>query len=154
MTDNLHLVHGTCVALAAGDDRWAGILLRGPSGSGKSDLALRLIDEGARLVADDQTALSRVDGMLRACPPASIAGKIEVRGMGIFELPYLADVPLQLVCDLVAPAQVARLPDPAVAQLLGHDLPRIALAPFEASAVAKLRLGVRAARHGIIGGSN
>src|SRR5262249_13386596 len=66
------LVHGTTVALQG-----EGVLLRGPSGSGKSDLALRLIDGGARLVADDQTEIERTPNGLMACSPATIAGKIE-----------------------------------------------------------------------------
>src|SRR5689334_113133 len=84
-------VHGTSVALG-GD----GILLRGPSGSGKSDLALRLIDGGARLVSDDQTELRVFGEELRMTAPASIAGRLEVRGIGILHVPSAASAPLRL----------------------------------------------------------
>jgi len=63
------------------------VLLRGPSGSGKSDLALRLIDDGARLIADDQTHLAKKGHALIATPPPAIAGMIEVRGIGVVKLP-------------------------------------------------------------------
>ena len=100
-------VHGTTVALDG-----AGVLIRGPSGSGKSDLALRLIDAGARLVADDQTELWRRGEAVLARSPATIAGQIEVRGIGILSLPHLDEVPLRLVVDLIAPDAVERLPEP------------------------------------------
>lgn len=129
------LVHATCVAI----DGWA-VLLRGPPGAGKSDLALRLIDRGARLVADDQVALTAVGGRLVARPPAALAGRLEARGLGIVPVEHVAEAPVALVVDLVAPEAVDRLPEPASETLLGIGLPRIALAPFEASAAAKLRL--------------
>ena len=150
MTEPIIRVHATCVALPRADGGWSGVLLRGPSGAGKSDLALRLIDGGARLVADDQTELRRLDGVLTACAPESLAGKIEVRGMGILDLPYLDEVSLLLVCDLVAADRIERHPDPQIERLAEVELPLLAVAPFEASAPAKLRLGVEAARHGIV----
>jgi HPr kinase/phosphorylase len=132
-------VHGTSVALG-GD----GVLLRGPSGSGKSDLALRLIDEGALLIADDQTELRLVGGALRMSAPPTIAGKMEVRGVGILSVDNAKSAPLRLVVDLVAPSAVERLPEPLTCEFLGSPVPRICLAPFEASAPAKLRLALRA----------
>lgn len=138
------LVHGTCVALKAGR-RWHGVLLRGPSGSGKSDLALRLIDEGARLVADDQTRLLRKGRALVATVPESLKAMMEVRGIGIVTLgraQVLASVPLRLVVDLVAPQRIERMPEPAQETLEGIELPLLTLAPFEASAAAKLRLAL------------
>jgi serine kinase of HPr protein (carbohydrate metabolism regulator) len=131
-------VHGTAVALGE-----VGVLLRGASGSGKSDLALRLIDGGARLVADDRTLLRREGGLLLASAPPPIAGRLEVRGIGILAVPSVASCALRLVVDLVAPGAVERLPEPRTARLLGLDLPLISLAPFEASAAAKLRLAAR-----------
>ncbi len=131
-------VHATSVALG-GD----GILLRGPSGSGKSDLALRLIDEGARLVADDQTELERVGAGLEMRAPATLAGRMEVRGLGIVGLPTIAAAPLRLVVDLVAPDAVERLPEPEFCTLLAVRVPLLRLAPFAASATAKLRLALR-----------
>ena len=154
MIDDSHLVHGTCVALRDAHDTWSGVLMRGVPGAGKSDLALRLIDQGARLVADDQVVLHKAGDALIARAPETIRGKIEARGIGILEVPHLDEAFVRLVCDLVAPDQVVRLPDPARVLIAGTDLPLFALAPFEASTPAKLRLGVRAASDGIIGASN
>ena len=124
---------------------WRALLLRGPSGAGKSDLALRLIDAGGRLVADDQTRIELHGAGLIATPPATLAGLMEVRGLGIVKLgrgQTLARAPLVLLVDLVAPDDVERLPDPQHETLLDIALPRLALAPFQASAVAKLRLAL------------
>lgn len=133
------LIHATTVAIGG-----AGVLLRGPSGAGKSDLALRLIDAGARLVADDQTELYRDGDIVRTRAPASIAGLIEVRGIGIMRLDPVAAVPLVLVADLVSPEGLERLPERQIEGILGVSVPIVAVAPFEASAAAKLRLAVRA----------
>jgi len=130
-------VHGTSVALGGG-----GLLLRGPSGSGKSDLALRLIDAGARLVADDQTELRRLGDALIMTAPAILAGQIEVRGIGILRVPSVNSAPLRLVVDLVAPKAIERLPEPESIELLGRSVPLLRLAPFEASTPAKLRLAL------------
>ncbi|HEY5210147.1 MAG TPA: HPr kinase/phosphatase C-terminal domain-containing protein [Stellaceae bacterium] len=132
-------IHGTAISLDG-----EGVLLRGPSGSGKSDLALRLIDGGARLVADDQTELRAIGGTPRMSAPATIAGRLEVRGLGIMTVPTIGSAPLRLVADLVPAAMVERLPEPAWCRLLDCEIPLIALAPFEASAPAKLRLALRA----------
>ena len=132
-------IHASCIELAG-----AGILLRGPSGSGKSDLALRLIDNGARLVADDRTDLVVEDGRLIASSPAPIAGKLEVRGVGILALPVVARSRVGIAVDLVAASAVERLPAAQRCSYLGVELPLIAIAPFEASAPAKLRAVARA----------
>ena len=137
MTDRL-LVHATAVAIDAG-----AVLLRGPPGCGKSDLALRLIDGGARLIADDQAALQREKDRVIVRAPATIAGLIEVRGVGILRLDTFLEAPLALVVDLVPAAQVERLPEPRCEMVLGLAVPLIALAPFEASAAAKLRFALR-----------
>lgn len=136
------LTHGTCVEIDG-----VGVLLRGPPGSGKSDLALRLIDGGARLVADDQTELRRDGGIVVASAPSPIAGRLEVRGVGILDLPNAARAPLALVVDLVA-AGIDRLPEPARCRYLDCSLPLLRLAPFEASAAAKLRVALRALASG------
>ena len=132
-------VHGTCV-----DIDGAGVLLRGPSGAGKSDLALRLIDEGARLVADDQVEIERDGDRLNLRPPATIAGMMEVRGLGLFRFGHLPST-LSLVIDLVLADSVERLPDPATVEFLGVCVPVFRLAPWEASATAKTRLAARIA---------
>jgi HPr kinase/phosphorylase len=138
-------VHGTSVAL--GSD---GILLQGLPGSGKSDLALRLIDAGARLVADDQTELALVGDTVHMSAPAAIAGRIEVRGLGILRVPSVPSAVLRLAVTLVAPQQIERLPEPQFCVLLGCSVPLLALAPFEASATAKLSLALRAYRTGAL----
>ena len=137
MTDSL-LVHATAVAIDGG-----AVLLRGPPGCGKSDLALRLIDGGARLIADDQAVLLRRDNRIQVRAPATIVGLLEVRGVGILRLDTLDEVRLALVVDLVPAAQVERLPELRCERVLGLAVPLIALAPFEASAAAKLRFALR-----------
>ncbi|MBI2741949.1 MAG: HPr kinase/phosphatase C-terminal domain-containing protein [Rhodospirillales bacterium] len=137
-------VHATCVALRRGR-AWRAVLLRGPSGAGKSDLALRLIETGWRLVADDQTELSRQGEQVIATAPARIAGLVEARGLGIVELgrdQLVRRAPVALLVDLAQPERIERLPEPASETVLGIDLPVVSLAPFEASASAKLRLAL------------
>ncbi len=107
-------MHATCVALGR-----AAVLLRGPSGAGKSDLALRLIDAGARLVADDQVELAVEGGRLVARAPAAIAGKMEVRGVGIVPAPALTEAPVALIADLVPAGAAERLPEPGAAAHIG-----------------------------------
>lgn len=139
------LVHATSVALKTRGGTWQAVLLRGPSGAGKSDLAARLIEAGGRLVADDQTELTRQGRRLIAACPKTLAGLLEVRGVGIVKLgrgQLVARAPVVLLIDLVPPQRVERLPEPARESLLGIMLPVLALAPFEASASAKLRLAL------------
>ena len=139
------LVHATCVALRRRGRSWRAVLLRGPSGAGKSDLALRLIEGGARLVADDQTELVRRGKSIIATSPATLAGLIEARGVGIVKLARdqrVTRAPVALLVDLAPPERIERLPEPARERLLGVDLPVLMLAPFEASASAKLRLAL------------
>lgn len=139
-------VHGTCVALAG-----TGVLLRGPSGAGKSDLALRLIDAGARLVADDQVELHPADaGGLLARPPVPLAGLLEVRGLGILPFDHLPEAPLALVVDLTEAAEVERMPEADSADLAGRKVPLVRLCPWEASAAAKVRLAVGMATERIL----
>ena len=139
------LLHGTCVALKLPGLGWRAVVLRGPSGAGKSDLALRLIETGWRLVADDQTELSRDGKQLIATAPARIAGMIEARGLGIVKVgrdQLVRRAAVALLVDLAHPEKIERLPEPASEAVLGIDLPAISLAPFEASASAKLRLAL------------
>ena len=131
-------IHASCVAIEG-----RAVLLRGASGAGKSDLALRLIEAGAELVADDQTFLAAEGGVLIARPPTNIAGMIEARGVGILTLPYRPSAPVAMVADMVPAERIERLPEPATCDILGVSLPLIQLDPFQASAAAKLRLAVR-----------
>ena len=137
------LIHATAVAIETVFGPRA-VLLRGCSGSGKSDLGLRLIDAGGRLVADDQSELKRRGALIIVRSPPTIAGLIEARGLGIIRVEALAEAPLALIADLAAPETIERLPERDKERLLGLDLPRIAVAPFEVSAAAKVALAVRA----------
>ena len=139
------LVHATAVAIDG-----AAILLRGPPGAGKSDLALRLIEGGARLVADDQVLLRRANDRVLVGAPATIAGLLEVRGVGIVRVEPLDEAPLALIVDLVPSEQVERIPDNRSEVVLGLAFPLIALAAFEVSATAKLRLARRALARGAV----
>lgn len=138
-------VSGTCVSIGG-----HGVLLRGPSGSGKSDLALRLIEDGAALVADDQIDLTARGDRLIASAPAAIRGMLEVRGLGILRVDPLDSVELSIVIDLVAPEEVPRMPEPLRVEMLGVALPVFKLLSFEPSAPAKVRLAVRLSTGGII----
>jgi HPr kinase/phosphorylase len=138
-------VHATAVAIDG-----EAILLRGPSGVGKSDLALRLIDGGARLVADDQIELRRVGDRVLVRAPAVIAGLIEVRGFGILRVETIEEAPLALLVDLLPSGQIERMPEVRVESVLGLEIRVIALAPLEASAAAKLRLVRRELATGLL----
>lgn len=125
------IVHASCVAI-----RGRGVLLAGRSGAGKSDLALRLIDRGATLVSDDYTELLEIGGILRARAPASISGRIEIRGVGIVEVAPAADVAICLRADLDSAPD--RLPEPVAFRYAGVDIPSISLSALEPSAPLKL----------------
>lgn len=131
-------VHATSVGI----DKMA-ILIRGEPGAGKSDLALRLVDEGAVLIADDYTNLFRKGRDLIASPPPRIAGQMEVRGLGVKEFPYASGLIVGLLVDLTPGEIVERLPEAIWEEIDGVKIFRIAIDPFEASATAKVRLAVR-----------
>jgi len=141
----MNLIHATCVEV--GD---VGVLLRGPSGSGKSDLALRLMDEGARLVSDDQVEISTADGQVLAAAPDTLDGLMEVRGVGVVSMPNMAQVRIELVVDLISVQDISRMPEPTYVILEDVKLPLFVMTPFEGSATAKLRLAARAVRHDIV----
>lgn len=127
-------IHATAVALGR-----AGVLLLGPPGSGKSDLALRLIDRGARLIADDRVEVAAREGGLWLSAPAAIAGRIEVRGLGLLTLAR-EEAAAALVVDLVSTPD--RLPVRVWREVAGVRLPVVAVRPFEASAALKVELAV------------
>jgi hypothetical protein len=142
-------IHASCVAIGT-----AGVLLLGKSGAGKSDLALRLIDRGAVLVADDRTILRVKNGGLNASAPPSIRGLLEIRAVGIVKLPVRASAPIALVVKLGH--EGARLPDPCAwrppAPLEPARLPpQIALDARFASAPARIRAALAAYRTGAFG---
>ena len=130
-------IHASCVALSG-----VAVLLRGAPGAGKSDLALRLVDEGGMLVADDLCEIRREGGRLLADLPAAVEprfrGRIELRGIGFLTLPYAGATPLSLVADLSSVAGNGACLGEAV--YLGIALPLVVLDPFHASAAARLRL--------------
>jgi HPr kinase/phosphorylase len=129
-------LHATCVQLGG-----VGVVLLGASGVGKSDLALRLIDAGALLVADDQLEVEATPAGLLGRPAATLAGLLEVRGLGILRLPYCRESPLGLVVELDA-RPASRLPEPSTWPILGIELRHLRLDPREASAAAKIRLAL------------
>jgi serine kinase of HPr protein (carbohydrate metabolism regulator) len=137
-TRSTETLHASTVAV---DGR--AVLIQGRSGAGKSDLALRLIDRGAVLVSDDYTLACRLpSGALVARAPDTIAGKMEVRGIGIVDLPHVVDIPVALIVRL--DAEVPRMPDRRTRRIVGVAVPEIALEAFAASAPIKIELALKA----------
>ena len=139
--------HAGLLALRQAGD-WRGALIEGSSGSGKSDLALRALDAGWLLVADDRTLLWACDGRVYGRAPDTLSGLIEARGLGILPTPGRAYAEVALIVRCVDADEVERLPNDETCSLLGVRLPMIRLAALEASAPAKLsraltHLGVR-----------
>lgn len=146
-------IHASCVVLAGyaqafGAPEDAGVLLLGESGAGKSDLALRLIERGAALVADDRVDLAARDGALVASPPKNLAGLLEVRGLGIVERPFRPEARIALAAMLVDREAVARLPEPEFYNpphpFEGIRVPLVRLPAFAASTPAKIALAAAA----------
>lgn len=130
-------VHASSVAIEG-----RAVLIGGRSGTGKSDLALRLIDRGAKLVSDDYTYVRRTEGRALASAPPTIAGKIEMRSIGLVELEAERDVPIALFVDL--DRQPQRLPDLEESRMLaGVAVPTIALSGLEPSAPIKVEAALR-----------
>jgi serine kinase of HPr protein (carbohydrate metabolism regulator) len=118
------------------------VLITGPSGSGKSDLALRLIDRGFALVSDDQTIVKRDGDRLLASSPPTIAGKLEIRGIGIVDMDNLSDLPIALIVELTS-SDIQRLPDDSRERpILGVKLPLITIDAITASAPSKVALAL------------
>lgn len=131
-------LHATCIVIG---DR--AVLIEGRSGSGKSDLALRLIDRGARLVSDDYVVCTRREGRLHATAPETIRGRMEVRGIGIMTFDSVAEAEVGLLVEVVEEPQ--RLPEPgAFRHIAGVRIPEIALPSLQPSAPIKVELALRA----------
>ncbi len=131
--------HAGLIALRQ-DGIWRGALIEGPSGVGKSDLALRALDAGFRLVADDRVVVFAAGGRLYGKPPKTLAGLIEVRGLGVVDaaaLPF-CEVALLIRC-VEDPKAVERLPDPRSATITGVSVPVFDLWPREPAAPSKIR---------------
>lgn len=134
------LLHASCVALGG-----AGLLLLGPPGAGKSSLALRLMERGWALVADDQVAIAATPEGLSASAPPALAGFFEVRGLGLFQcLPFQTAV-LAAVARLAPASAIPRLPEPMRWQALDRELPAFALDPEDVAAPEKAIWAMRAA---------
>ena len=117
------------------------VLITGPSGSGKSDLALRLLDRGFTLVSDDRTIVKGDSGRLIASAPPNIAGKLEIRGIGIVDVECADDTPVGLVVELTSDMQ--RLPDDSRERLiLGVKVPLVTIDAMTASAPSKVALAL------------
>lgn len=129
-------VHASTVAM---DGR--AVLIMGPSGAGKSDLALRMLDRGFTLVSDDQTILKRNGERLIATAPPQLAGKLEVRGIGIVEVEQHSDIPVALIVELTS--DIKRLPDDSRERpFLGVPIPLVSIDPTTASAASKVALAL------------
>ena len=117
------------------------VLISGPSGSGKSDLALRLLDRGFILVSDDRTIVRKDGDRLSASAPPNISGKLEVRGIGIVEVEATADVPVALVVELTT--DMERFPDDSRERMiLGIGVPLVTIDALTASAPSKVSLAL------------
>jgi len=142
--DDRTTMHATAVAVAG-----AGLLICGKSGSGKSDLALRLIDRGAILISDDQVDIRRDNQILLLSPPASLAGKLEVRSLGILQRPHISGIELKLILDLKQHPD--RFPmDSQIMFLLGLKVPSCTLDAMEMSAAIKAEWALQRIMQGAI----
>lgn len=136
-------VHGTTVVIGG-----KGVVIRGESGAGKSDLALRLIDRGAQLLSDDYTHVEARDGRVIARPAPNIVGLIEVRGLGPVAMPHAEEAPVALIVTLApptAPGPERYPPEGLRARLCGVEVPLIGLHGLEASAPIKVELALKGA---------
>jgi serine kinase of HPr protein (carbohydrate metabolism regulator) len=129
-------VHASTVALGG-----RAVLITGPSGSGKSDLTLRLLDRGFTLVSDDQTIVKKDGSRLIASAPPTIAGKLEIRGIGIVEMERSENVPVALIVELTG--EIQRLPDDNRERpILGVTVPLITIDAMTASAPSKVAIAL------------
>jgi serine kinase of HPr protein (carbohydrate metabolism regulator) len=134
-------LHATAVARWSAGVGWRAVVISGPPGAGKSDLALRLIGRGWRLVADDYVHVFASGDALHATAPETIAGRIEARGVGVVDVCVRGVVRLVLAVELTKDAP-ERLPDAETRTLAGRSLPLLRLTGFEASAVEKVAAAI------------
>lgn len=132
---DVSLVHASCVSF---EDK--GVLILGDSGSGKSDLALRIIDAGGVLIADDYVEIRIVNGEVYGHVPDSIKGMLEIRGVGLVNLTSVASTKIDLVLELSNREDITRLPEKSFYELNGVEVLSFNFDAFSASAIAKLRM--------------
>jgi len=137
------ILHAGLVALRL-DGHWRGALILGPSGAGKSDLALKALDAGFALVADDRVVVWPSGGLLFGRAPGPLTGLIEARGHGIVRESSLAMAEIVLAVSCDEDETIERMPELETLEVAAVRVPRVRLNPFEASAPAKLR---RALQH-------
>jgi serine kinase of HPr protein (carbohydrate metabolism regulator) len=141
------ILHAGLVALRLGG-YWRAALIQGPSGAGKSDLALKALEVGFALVADDRVVVWRSGGALFGRAPGSLMGLIEARGRGIVRESCLALAEIVLAVSCVEAETIERMPDLETIEVAAVCMPRLRLNPFEASAPAKLRRALQHLGHG------
>jgi len=144
---NRTIRHGTAVLLHDPGYAASAVFLRGASGSGKSDLALRLIARGAELIGDDQVELEKRQENVYAGPVDVLRGMIEVRGIGLLRYPEAAPAKLRLIVDLVGRADVPRLPEWEYMDIFGVKIPMVKLHAFDASAPDKVHAAMMVVHH-------
>lgn len=126
-------IHGTSICY-----KQKGLLFLGKSGNGKSDLALRLIDKGANLIADDQTILTLKNNKIILTCPSEIKSKLEIRGIGIIKMPSIKEHQLDIVFQLKSFREIKRIPNENWRMLLDQKIPYYEIDPFELSVNAKI----------------
>ncbi len=129
----MDLIHATSISISS-----KGVLIRGASGMGKSDLAFRLMNLGATLISDDYTNVAVAKDKVILSPPNNIEGKIELRGIGIVTVPFKTKCALKLIIDLVKPNYIPRLPDQNLIEFEGHKIPSYQFSSFETSTPEKI----------------
>jgi len=129
-------VHATSVAIDG-----YGVIIIGPSGAGKTDLAIRLIDRGACLISDDRTILSRANNVVTLNPPEKTAGQIELHSLGIYLVQFISNIELKMIVELVNQAE--RYPmDSQIEKILDIQIPKIKLNAQSASAPIKVEMAL------------
>ena len=131
-------LHGTAISLNE-----LGVLIRGPSGSGKSDLALRLIGGGAELIADDQVIIEAVSEKLYLSAPLAICGLLEVRGLGVINVGAVKNIWLALIVNIKLCEEIERTPEIKYELHEGISIATIEIDAFHASALEKIKIALR-----------
>lgn len=134
-------IHATCISLHTGG-AWRGALITGASGAGKSDLALRALRAGCALISDDYSCLWTSGGHLYAAAPNTIAGQMEIRGLGVVGVPSRPFTRVHLVAHAQGEAP-ERMPHCETTDLLDHAVPTVRLVPREASSLDKLLFALK-----------